>query len=102
MKNAEGAHTHTHMHRERERERGLMVKEMDCEIELCEFDPSRTIMFIFGLKPFGNVWTPLSSKLWVKKYHFCSFRRVTYIYIYIYMVKMNLVLGLSNFEWDLG
>ena len=33
-------------------------------------------MFTFGKIPLGMVWTPLSSQLWVKLYHYCSSRRM--------------------------
>ena len=33
-------------------------------------------MFTFGQILLGKVWTPLSSQLWVKQYHYCSSRRM--------------------------
>ena len=32
----------------------------------------RTPVVTFGKIPLGKIWTPLSSQLWVKKYHDCS------------------------------
>ena len=37
---------------------------------------SRAITFTFGQILLGKVWTPLSSQLWVKYYHYCSSRRM--------------------------
>ena len=56
--------------------RGVMVKAMDSGIVVLEFVLQSRYTFTFGQIPLGKVRTPLSSQLWVKKYHFCSSRRI--------------------------
>ena len=52
---------------------GVMVKMLTCKLEV---NPSSVIMFTFELIPLGKVWHNLSSQLWVRYYHRCSFRRM--------------------------
>ena len=52
---------------------GVMVKAMDCGIVVSEFTPVTLLRSLSGKYPWEGYE---SSQLWVKKYHYCSSRRI--------------------------
>ena len=51
-----------------------MVKAMDYGIVVSEFVLQSRYYIHFQTNTLWKVWTPLSSQLWIKEYHYCSSR----------------------------
>ena len=67
---------------------GVMVKAMDCRIIVSEFVLQSRYYVHFQTNTLGKGMTPLSSQLWVKKYHYCS--------------SMRMALALNNLQRLIG